>query len=312
MLQIDAPSAATAPTDGDPTMPERTPAPDAGRPVEPATPDADAPRIEPTFRDRLSGPDNLRIGAVIAAIAVLVVSAAVATGASPSTTPSGATASPGSSTAPESSAVPHDARGWLKIGRDVVGGRFGAHGLGVITIASISGRELSLETDRGWRRTVSIADDVAIRKGGDAITFADLAVGDRIALREERADDGTWSVTGIAVILPSVAGQVTAKTDSTITIRRMDDTTATIHVDGDTTYVVGRDADASLADVEVGMALVARGTERADGSLDADAVRAGTLRRAFDPGRGKLPWPGGPWGPDPRPDGDTTDAGSVG
>jgi hypothetical protein len=270
------------------------------------------PPTEPTFSDRLRGPDGLRIGAVIVAAVVLFVSAAVASGSSPSTSPAGATASPGSSTAPEASGEPETKDGWLRIGRDVVGGRFGGHGLGVITIAGISGRELSLETDRGWSRTVTVADGVEIRKGGDAIAFGDLKVGDRIALREERADDGTWSVTGIGVLLPTVGGEVTAKTDTTITVRRFDDTTATIHVDGDTTYVVAGQDDARLADVEVGMLLVAQGTERSDGSLDADMVRAGTLRREI--GRGRLPWPGrGPWRPDLRPDrNDTPEAGSVG
>jgi len=154
---------------------------------------------------------------------------------------------------------------------------------------------------------------VTITKGGQEIAPADLAVGDRVALREDRAEDGTYTVTDLVVILPTVVGEVTAKTADTITVAGRDGTSTTIHVDADTTYrVAGREA-ADLADVTVGMIVFAQGTERADGSLDAVTVNAGNFRRGFDSDGGRFPWPKGPWAPDAPPAPDASPGtGSVG
>lgn len=251
-----------------------------------------------TFHEPVHGPGPVRLGALVVGALVVLVGAAVASGASPSpSTPPGASASPGSS------GNIGDEDAWLgspiKDGLDIFGGgRFGFHRLGGISITAISGSQLSLETDNGWQRTIEVTDEVEISRAGEEITLADLEVGDRIALREQRNEDGTFTISALHVVLPSIAGQVTATDADSITVQRLDGTTATIHVDGDTRYRVARDDDASLADIEVGMLVIAVGTERADGSLDADRVRAGNVRRGL--GRG---WPpildrGGPWLPD--------------
>jgi hypothetical protein len=260
------------------------------QPIPPTEPTAS------TFQQKLRDPDALRLGAVAAAALVLLVSAAAAIGASPSPS-SGAGASPGTSSAPGSNADPdaekgdRDGRGWHRIfGRGHLGPAIG-RGFGMISITAISGSNVSLETANGWTRTIAVTDDVTITKGGEEIALGDLAVGDRVGLRERRSDDGTFTVTDIVVVLPIVAGEVSAKTESTITVTRRDGSSATIHVDGGTTYRVGRDGDATLADVEVGMVVIAEGTQRDDGSLDASAVRAGMLRRRMD---GGFPWRPGP------------------
>ncbi len=72
---------------------------------------------------------------------------------------------------------------------------------------------------------------------------------------------------------------------STITVERRDGTTATIHVDADTTYRIAGDDTPALSDIKVGDVIIASGTQRTDGSLDAEAVAAG------GPGRGD--WFGG-------------------
>jgi len=154
------------------------------------------------------------------------------------------------------------------------GGR-GGHGFmfGGITVTAISGDDISLETDDGWTRTITVDDETELSKSGDEISLADLAVGDRIAFGQTLEDDGTWTIDAIAVILPHVGGEVTAIDGSTITLEARDGTTSTITVNGDTTYQVNGD-DATLADVEVGMVLIAEGTEDADGSLTATEVKA--------------------------------------
>jgi hypothetical protein len=254
-----------------------------------------------TFKGKLRAQDGLRIGIVLSAAIVLLVGAAVATGASPSPSgQAGASADPGASSAPDGPPGEKERDGWLRRGFGHgfggFGRGFGFHGFGNISVTAISGADVSLETANGWSRTISVTDDVTITKGGQEIALADLAVGDRVALREDRAEDGTYTVTDIVVILPTAFGEVTAKTADTITVSRRDGTTTTIHVDGDTTYRVAGDADASLADITVGMLVVARGSERGDGSLDAVAVRAGTINRGLR--MDDFPGPPGEWGPD--------------
>ena len=80
--------------------------------------------------------------------------------------------------------------------------------------------------------------DTEITKGGDAIELADLAVGDSIRFRQERNDDGTFTITRIDVVQPHVGGTVTAVTDTTITVELRGGTTVTVHVDEDTAFKV--------------------------------------------------------------------------
>jgi len=217
-----------------------------------------------------------RAGIVAGAAFLLVVGAAAAMGASPSPStganPAASTA-PGSSTAPNSSTAPGtnksdgDRRGF---GR----GGFGRFGFRDITITAINGSDLSLKTDDGWTRTITATSTTTITKGGATITVGDLAVGDQIVFAQSRAADGTYSVTAIKVVLPSIGGQVTAVTGDTITVTQKDGTTATIHVGGDTKYTVNGAAGA-LTDVKVGSFVAAEGTQRSDGSLDAASVRTG-------------------------------------
>ena len=81
----------------------------------------------------------------------------------------------------------------------------------------------------------------------------------------------------VRIQVPRVGGQVTATSADTITITRRDGTTTTIHVSSSTTYQVAGQTSASLTDVTVGMIVVAEGTQRADGSIDATTVVAGTV-----------------------------------
>jgi hypothetical protein len=223
-----------------------------------------------------------RAGIVAAAAFLFVVGAVAAMGASPSPSTGAdpaATTAPGSTTAPDSTAAPDttkpdgDRHGFGAFGRGAFGG-FGRFGFRDITITAINGSDLSLKTDDGWTRTITVTGTTTITKGGATITVDDLAVGDQIVFAQDRATDGTYTVTAIHVVLPSVVGQVTAIDGNTITVTQPGGTTATIHVDGSTTYQVNGAAGA-LSDVKVGAFIAAEGTQRTDGSLDAAAVRTG-------------------------------------
>ena len=212
---------------------------------------------------------------VVGAVAAMGASPAPSTGTDPAANPA-ASAAPGSSTAPGTTKPDGDRHGFGGFGGPGgfgLGG-FGRFGARDITITAINGSDLALKTDDGWTRTISVTSTTKITKGGATITVSDLAVGDQIAFAQERATDGTYTVTAIRVILPTTGGQVTAINGNTITVTQPGGTTATIHVDGDTKYQVNGAAGA-LSDIKVGSFIIAEGTQRTDGSLDAAAIHAG-------------------------------------
>ncbi|HET7027793.1 MAG TPA: DUF5666 domain-containing protein [Candidatus Limnocylindrales bacterium] len=242
--------------------------------------------------------------AFAAAGLLLIGAAGFAFGASPAASSStGADASNAPvSPAPAASKGPKDRPGGrLGLGpagllRDLVGPR---HGFGDIHVTAIDGSNLSLATDDGWTRTITVGSDTKLTRAGAAITLADLKVGDQVRFAESKAADGSWSITRLQVVLPNVVGEVTAKTSDSLTVKRLDGTTTTVHVSATTAYRTAGKPDASLADVNVGSAVVAVGNARDDGSLDAIQVLSGQPKAIEGRGRG-LGGPHMPKGPKDR------------
>jgi uncharacterized protein DUF5666 len=230
---------------------------------------------ETRFHERLARRSPKRIALLLGAALAVIVGAAVTMGASPSASP----AAPGATTKPQASGDPDKPDGpWTGIGRGFFDGRGGlghALGFGGVSITAINGSNLGLKTEDGWTRTIAVTSTTTITKGGQTIALGDLSVGDKIRFSQTKNTDGTFTVTAIQVVLPSVAGTVTAKTAATITVEGPDGSSVTIHVTADTTYEVAGVTTAGLGDVAVGMRLVAVGTLNTDGSLDATAVHAG-------------------------------------
>lgn len=218
----------------------------------------------------------MRAGVVAGSALLVVVGATAAMGASPAPSTN---ADPAASAVPGANSVPgvKDGTG-DRPGMGGDRGWFGRMGFRDISITAINGSDVSLATDDGWSRTISVGTDVTLTKGGATITVGDLAVGDQVRVAQDRATDGTYTVTALAVVLPHVGGQVTAVDGNTITVSHPDATMATIHVDGTTAYTVGGvdGVDGTLADVAVGSFVMAEGTLRDDGSLDATSVRTGS------------------------------------
>jgi hypothetical protein len=251
-------------------------------------------QIEPPRPTRIGGPGTLRILVVGAASIALAISAAVAL----------ASSAPPAGTGSNASAVgpgPADADGFIglaaALGQDgggapgdpsAPGPRGGGPGFHQITIAAKDGSTLSLKTDDGWTRTISVDSGTTYSRSGDSIALGDLKVGDQVGFRQTLEDDGTWTIDSVVVILPHVGGEVTKVDGTTITVTQRDGTTATIKVSGQTDYAVNGDDSAALADVKVGMFLVAEGTKNSDGSLTATEVRAAdaTSFEGGRPGRG--------------------------
>ncbi len=259
---------------------------------------------ETSFTAKTSRPPLLRIGVVVAAFLVLVASAAL-TSAAPSSSSSGTSAAPAASAPPVGDQDPGRLGPAFGFGRGGFGGGdVGHRGFGQITITAITGSNLSLKTADGWSRTIAVTSSTTITKGGQTVSVGDLKVGDQIVFRQTRNSDGTFTIDAIEVVLPHVAGEVTAKSATSITVKLADGTSATIHVGSGTTYRVAGAASASLSDITVGMQVVAQGTRGSDGSLTASTVFGFSAnQRGWGPGRmhgwGMGGMPGAPLEPAP-------------
>ncbi|MBI3750009.1 MAG: hypothetical protein HY262_14370 [Chloroflexi bacterium] len=242
----------------------------------------------------------VRIGIVAGSAILFVIGAVAAMGASPA--PSGAAASPDAgTTTPANPVAPGLSFDGMMPKVGIMGGPGtdlrGGFRLGFrdITITAIDGSNLSLKTDDGWTRTIAVGSSTTITKGGQTIALGDLAIGDKVVFGETKASDGSYTIDQIRVVLPVVGGQVTAVGTDSITVDQKGGGSATIHVSSSTTYDVNGTTGAKLSDVTVGSFVVAEGTQRSDGSLDASAVHAGT---PGEHGRGGGMGPmfrGGPW-----------------
>jgi hypothetical protein len=200
----------------------------------------------PTTRVRPAGPGLARISVFLGGCLILLGAAAAAfAGSAPATSGSAGTGA----VAPAAAGAP-----------SLHGGLFG-HGLlgGGITITAISGSNVSLATENGWTRTID-ATGATITKDGAAAQLSDLEVGDSVGLREQRNDDGTWTVTQIVVVPARVAGTVGDVGDTSFTIRLPDGTTKTITLTAATTYTLGREA-ATKAALQSGLHVVVAGDE---------------------------------------------------
>jgi hypothetical protein len=144
-------------------------------------------------------------------------------------------------------------------------------------VTGVTSTTVNVTSRDGTKTAITVNGATTYLVGKDAGTKSDVTVGSRIQA-EGTVSGSTFTATRIHVALSRVGGEVTAKTGSTITVKGRDGKTDTIHVDSATIYKVRGKTAAALADIAVGDALIATGTTRADGSLDASQVNAGKLR----------------------------------
>ncbi|MFL5680345.1 MAG: DUF5666 domain-containing protein [Chloroflexota bacterium] len=256
-------------------------------PFEPAQPERPA---EPAaFSKTIRAPRFLRVGIVVAAAAVVLVSAALTFGASPDPS-TGGTPQPNASGGPGG----RD-RDFRHGGQDFGFGLgplapFGGPDGGVpgiagpgprrlgdgvgrrdISVTAVVGSNLSLKTEDGWTRTITVTGTTKLTKGGQTIALGDIEVGDTIRFQQTRGSDGSFTITAVEVVVPRVAGEVTAVTADGFTIKARNGTTWTVTVDGSTTYRMGA-AAGSKADVTVGATVGVAGTQGSGNSIKALTV----------------------------------------
>lgn len=258
--------------------------PDEGRPIaDPLTPPtvdaaADAARIDPvaTTTVRTATPSRLRIGLVGgAAVALAIGAVTTAMAGSPTPTSSG-TAAPAAVSGFPAALLPDELGAGLG---DLDHGRFGGMPGHAITIEAISGDQVTLATNDGWRRTITLTDAVDLTKGGIGIEPSDLAVGDQVRVAQERSDDGTYTVTAIAVVVPTIRGEVGNVSASGFTVTTRDGSVWTIATDSETQYRYGT-AEGSASDLVDGVTVVVLGESTGDNAIDATTVRVAPARVA--------------------------------
>jgi hypothetical protein len=226
-----------------------------------------------------------RAGLSVAALILLALAVVMAMAANaPSVSPTkflaaGASAAP----SPGRAGTPEGGKGGAGRHRFDGSRGGGAPVRGPITIRAISGDQLSLATDDGWTRTITLSATTAITKGGATIGVAALKVGDEIGFKETRNADGSYAISAVHVVLPSAGGVVTKVDGNDITVKGRAGTVSVIHVSGATTYKTWGRGTAALGDVTVGDVVIAEGTRRSDGSLDASRLFVGPDRQAKPP-----------------------------
>lgn len=281
----------TTPNDQDPAGdgPRMEPLPE---PLRPATapawsPDDAGSRPASTdavqYSTRSAGPGKLRAG-VVAGAAVALAVGAVATSMAAAPTPAAPTSASTSTLTTGATSVTSAGGGAFLapalVADPLAGdlddtfdhGRMVGQGFHDITISAISGSSVTLKTDDGWTRTITVTDSVTVTKGGQEIALADVAVGDQVRLSQTRNDDGTYTVDGLVVVVPSVGGTVSDLSSNGFKITTRDGPVWTITVDGDTVYQYGT-GEGSLSDVTNGATVVVLGETTGDNALSATTVR---------------------------------------
>ncbi|HEY8199662.1 MAG TPA: DUF5666 domain-containing protein [Candidatus Limnocylindrales bacterium] len=156
---------------------------------------------------------------------------------------------------------------------------------GTVTQVGSGGFTLTARDGATWTITTNgtTAYQLGFSSNAKAGTAADVKVGGAVIVQGASASNNAMTAATVRVQLPRVGGQVTAKDADSITVTRRDGTTTTIHVSAGTTYQVVDAPSATLADISVGMIVMAEGSQRADGSIDATTVVGGNVMRG---GRG--------------------------
>ena len=146
-------------------------------------------------------------------------------------------------------------------------------GRNAVTVTTNDGTSLGLATPDGWTRTIDTTN-VVLTKDGATIAIADIAAGDRVSIAQTQNADGSYTVTGIAVLPALVSGTVATVGTDSFTVTLADGTTQTVNVTAATTWRVRGSTTPGIASLTVGGAVAATGTLAADGSLDATMVVA--------------------------------------
>lgn len=197
----------------------------------------------------------------------------------------------------------------------VVGGEAGLPG--VVTVAAqptrsvevtgVDGTNVTLETDDGWTRTVDTTN-VAVTLDSDTLAASDLKAGDRVQVIQVRNANDTYTVTGLALVLPEAIGTVSEVTEAGFTVTEPDGTETPVVVTDETRWPVAGMPGLPSVDgapdpgpgaLKDGDLVHVRGTLAEDGTMTATEILV--IGRTFVIGDPAMPVPGDPLPQEPAP-----------
>lgn len=156
---------------------------------------------------------------------------------------------------------------------------------GVVT--AVGSGSLTIKLKDGSSKTITLPGTTKYALGPRDASLSTVKVGSKVDVAGTISGD-TFTAISVKIQPDHLAGDVTATTSSTITIKKGDGTTATIKIDGATTFKVAGKEKATLADITAGMRVDAEGTLASDGSLAAITVDGHPAKAAKAP---KAPGP---------------------
>ena len=175
-------------------------------------------------------------------------------------------------------------------------------------VTAVSGNSLTLKLRDGTSKSITLTDSTKYFVGPKAAAKADVKVGARVHAQGTISGD-TFTALSVTLQPDVVAGEVTAKTTTSITLKTRAGASVTVTVDSTTTFRISGKENATLAEVTVGMHVAAQGTKATDTTFNAFAVGSAPAMKDGRPGgRGGSGGPGGMRGPGgmPGPNGGST------
>jgi Domain of unknown function (DUF5666) len=138
-------------------------------------------------------------------------------------------------------------------------------------VSAVSGNKVTLKKRDGSTQVITVTSSTIYTLGKADGSRSDVKVGVDVTA-EGTVDGSDFTALSVHVALAHASGEVTATTNSAITLKGRDGTTTVIHVSSSVRYRTrGKDA-ATIADIAVGDRVQVDGTRRSDGSLDAITV----------------------------------------
>ncbi len=143
------------------------------------------------------------------------------------------------------------------------------------TVTSVTGSTFQLKDRSGVTWTVTTNGSTSFNLGPSSGSLTDVTVGATVDVARTQGSNNAVTALSVRVEVPTIVGQVTAKTATTLTIQRRDGTTVTVHLGSPTTYTAPNVTSPSLSTITVGSTVAVSGTQRTDGSFDALQVSLG-------------------------------------
>ncbi len=163
-------------------------------------------------------------------------------------------------------------------------------------VTGLTSSTITVLDREGTSTTYAVTSTTTVTRDRQRLTLSAVKIGENVHVAVRFAD-GAIAVT-IDIVPATIAGEVAAVSDDTITVTGPNEEIGTIVVSGSTTFVMSGGA-ASLSDVTVGSFVFAEGSLGSTATtIDAASVGIGQPTPGTRPGTGGLSL-GGAGGPNP-------------